>query len=153
MTMRFGVLIIWVILVSAIFVAGGSKKEELFGTWINDEYKGSTAPHGINVYNPDGTYEVGRKEPASWEKDVEISEGGWHMWVYGTYTIADKWTTADGNVWYKVQYNFYDLDKVYTLMKISDSNNTLEIIVSGIDYPEEIDHDADPYHYRIYYRQ
>ena len=151
--MRFRVLIISVILVSAIFVAGGSKKEELYGTWINDEYKGSTAPQGINVYKPDGTYEVGRKESASWEKDIEISEGEWHMWVYGTYIIKDKWTTADGNVWYKIVYNFYDADKVYTLMKISDSNNTLEIMVSGLDFPKEIDPNDDPYHYRIYYRQ
>ena len=44
MKTRYCIMVITVILVSAISVAGGSKKEELYGTWVNDEYEGSTPP-------------------------------------------------------------------------------------------------------------
>ena len=153
MTMRFCVLIISVILVSAIFVAGGSKKEELYGTWVNEEYKGSTPPFGMVVYNPDGTWEDFRTEASPWEKDVEILEGGWINATYGTYTIEDEWTDSDGNVWYKVEEVIGGFEKFYLLMKISDSNRDLEYMVGRVDYLAEIDPNDAQYRYRIYYRQ
>jgi hypothetical protein len=126
--------------------------EELYGTWINEEYKGSTPPFGKDVYNPDGTFEWYRTEPSPWETDVEILEGGWIRGTYGTYTIEDKWTDSDGNVWYKVEV-VEVITSFYMLMKISDSNRVLEYMVGRVDYLTEIDPNDVQYRYRIYYRQ
>ena len=147
------ILISILVVVVPVLFAGGSKKEELHGTWINEEYKGSTPPFGKLVHNPDGTWEFFRKEAAPWETDVEVLEGGWIGGGFGTYTIEDEWTDSDGNVWYKVEAVIGGLEKFYLLMKISDSNRVLEYMVDGVDYREEIDPTDVPYHYRILYRQ
>ena len=97
------ILISILVVVVPVLFAGGSKKEELHGTWINEEYKGSTPPFGKLVHNPDGTWEQFRKEEAPWEPDVEKLESEWISADYATYTIEDKWTDSDGNVWYKVE--------------------------------------------------
>ena len=147
------ILICILVVVVPVLFAGGSKKEELYGTWINEDYKGSTPPFGKNVFNPDGTFKFFRKEPAPWEKDVEVLEGGWISGDFGTYTIEDEWTDSNGNVWYKVEAVIGGLAKFNLLMKISDSNRVLEYMVDGVDYREEIDPTDVPYHYRILYRQ
>jgi len=159
-------IMILILVLAVLIIAGGcaTKKrmvkdsEELYGTWINEEYKGSTPPFGKYVFNPDGTYEYFRKEPAPWEKDVEILEGGWIIGNYGTYTIEDKWTDSDGNVWYKVEADELGYEEhpysLYYLVKISDSNRVLEWMVGRLDYHEKIDYTVtNPYIRSIYYRQ
>jgi hypothetical protein len=135
----------------------GKDSEELYGTWINEEYKGITDVFEINVFNPDGTMKFFETEANVWEPDVEVLEGGWIPGTYFTYTIEDKWTDSDGNVWYKVEavYGGYEENpgRFYLLMKISDSNRVLEYMVGRVDYREEIDPTKVPYTYRIYYRQ
>ena len=131
--------------------------EELYGTWINEEYKGSTPPFGKNVYNPDGTMEFFRTEAAPWETDIEVSEGGWIGGDSYTYTIEDKWTDSDGNVWYKVKAvegGHEHGQTFHLLMKISDSNRVLEYMVGRVGYHEDIDYTVtSSYTRRIYYRQ
>jgi len=153
------------ILVLAVLIVAGScatKKsmvkdsEELYGIWINEEYKGNTPPFGKNVFNPDRTWEYFRKGASPWETDIEILEGGWIRSDFGTYTINDKWADSEGNVWYKVEKISGDYEKspykYYLLMKISDSNRVLEYMKDRVDYREEID-PTDVPHYRIHYRQ
>jgi hypothetical protein len=72
----------------------------------------------------DGTYENFRKEPAPWQKDVEILEGGWINAGYGPYTIEDKWPDENGNSWYKIEYVTGAFETMYILAKVSDSNDT-----------------------------
>ena len=149
MKMRFGVLIMSVILVSTILVAGGSKKEELYGTWVNYEYKGST-PFFMNIYNPDGTYQDYRLEASAWEVDVEKTDEGWIKAGFGPYEIIEKWTDEDGSIWYKTE-SLFGNEKFFSLMKLSDSGNTLEYMLGRIGYPEEIE--PNDVKYRIYYCQ
>ena len=155
------VLILISILVVAVPVlfAGGSKKEELHGTWINEEYKSATTPpFKIHEINPDGTMGFFRTETSVWEEDIEVLENGWIPCDSYTYTIDDKWTDSDGNVWYKVEVvgGGYEKNpmKIYLLMKISDSNRVLEYMVGRVGYREEIDYtETNSYIRRIYYRQ
>ena len=144
------------VMTAPVSFEGGSKKEELYGTWINEEYKDTTPPFEIEVYNPDGTYESFRTEVAPWEKDVEILEGGWIRDAFRTYKIEDKWIDSEGNVWYKVEAITGGYEKrpykVCLLMKISDSNRILEYMYGKGEYYEEIDPSKVPYTYRIYYR-
>jgi len=151
-------------LVLAVLIIAGScatqkrivkDSEEFYGIWINEEYKGSTPPLKKNVFNPDGTWEYFRKEASPWETDIEILEGGWIRDFFGTYTIEDKWTDSDGNVWYKVDLLF-GIKKEYTntyylLMRISDSNKIMEYMEDRIRYGEKIEPKSTKY--RIYYRQ
>ncbi len=124
----------------------------LSGTWVNEEYKGSTPPFGMEVYNSDGKWQTYRKEASPWEEDIEILEGGWIRGSFGTFTIEDKWIDADTNVWYKV-VAYEGNERFFMLMKVSNSNNILEYMFSFIDYPVEIDTNNVQSRYRIYYRQ
>ena len=157
LTLVLILLCILVVVVPVLF-AGGSKKEELHGTWINEEYKGSTHPFEIQVFHPDGTFDFYETEKAPWETEVEVLEGGWIHSVMFTYTIEDKWIDFDGNVWYKVETVQGGIkekvQRLYLLMRISDSNRVLEYMVNRLgEYHEEIDPSDVPYTYRIYYRQ
>jgi len=152
------ILICISVVAAPVSFAGGSKKEELHGTWINKEYKDNqSAPFEKHVINPDGTMNFFKTEKAVWETDVEVLENGWIECYAYTYTIKDKWTDSDRNVWYKVEaiMGGYEEnpDKAYLLMKISDSNRVLEFMVGLVGYREELDPTALEYHYRKYYRQ
>ena len=133
--------------------------EELYGTWINEEYKSpSTPPFKIHVINPDGTMGFFRTETSVWEKDVEVLENGWIPCDHYTYTIENKWVDSDGNVMYKVEAIGSGYEKnpvrILLLMKISDSNNVLEYMVNRVDYDETIDYsETNSYIRRIYYRK
>ena len=156
--MKTRTLVSILILVAAVLIIVGScatkpvrtkSDEALYGTWVNPEYKGSF-PSGMEVYYPDGTWKVFRKEAAAWEEDIEILEGGWIRGSFGTFTIEDKWIDADTNVWYKV-VSYEGNERFFMLMKVSNSNNILEYMFSFIDYPVEID--TKSVRYQIYYRQ
>ena len=155
-TLVFVFLYIYFSLTLGLF-AGGSKKEELYGTWINEEYKGNTPPFEKYIITPDGKMEFFKTEVAPWEPEIEVSEGEWMACDFHTYTIEDKWVDSDGNVWYKVAAQVGGYEKIestaYLLMKISDSNTVLEYMVGRIDYHEGLDPTAVKYVYRIYYRQ
>jgi len=151
------ILIIILVVAVPVLFAGGSKKEELHGTWINEEYKGNTPPFEKHVITPDGTMQFFKTEVAPWEPDIEVLEGGWMPCDSHAYTIEDKWVDSDGNDWYKGEAQVGGYEKIaptaYLLMKISDSNRVLEYMVGRIDYHEELDPTAVKYTYRIYYRQ
>ena len=137
-------LISVLILIMAVFVllAGGSKKEEYYGTWVNTDYDRSIGTHMLakTIHNHDGTCAL------------YITTSDTEPYLTATFTIEDKWTDSEGNIWYKILYTKTEqIISYFELTKISDSGTTLELVFSIIDYPTEIDPNA--YGYRIYYRQ
>ncbi len=88
----------------------------------------------------------------TWEED-----GGMADIAYRTlkYTIIDKWTDSEGNIWYKLITEYggktYGAKPFYELHKISNSGLTWEFVSSTEAYPIEIDPDHPLYF--TYYRQ
>ncbi len=117
--------------------------EEFYGTWVNQEYKGkSSSRFWVKlVYKSDGTYEC-------YGFDYMTTPG-----TAGFYTIVEKWTDSEGNVWYKVAWKSHSGRQKKLLGKISNSGNTYEYVSSrhGGDFPDKIDPNAE--RYRIYYRK
>ncbi len=139
--MKTRTLISVLILIMAVFVllAGGSKKEEYYGTWVNTDY--NTTYHNAKViHNHDGTL------------IKYMSTSDTEPYKTATFTIEDKWTDSEGNIWYKILYTETEqIISNFELAKISDNGTTLELDFYIIDYPTEIDpNDGE---YRIYYRQ
>ncbi len=140
--MKTRTLISVLILIMAVFVllAGGSKKEEYYGTWVNTDYDRTVHRLGKYIHNRDGTL------------IKYMSTSDTEPYKTATFTIEDKWTDSEGNIWYKILYTRTEqIISYFELTKISDSGTTLELVFSIIDYPTEIDLNA--YGYRIYYRQ
>ena len=109
--------------------------EELYGTWINMEYRAFPFPKLINY-------------PGDWAAFLSAKSKKVHE--TGKYTITDKWTDSEGNIWYKTRVSGV-VQKVYQLDKISNSGKTWEFVFSYEKYPTEINpKDAD---YYIYHRE
>ena len=110
--------------------------EELYGTWINMEYKGMV-PQKI-VRKPDGTSEIfisaDLKKPS----------------YKARYLITGKWKDSDNNIWYKIHWVGEWSTEGYSLLKISNSGKSLEY-VTDTKYPTEID--PKNIHYRKYTRE
>jgi hypothetical protein len=117
------------------------ENEELYGIWVNQEYN-TTTVHARWDWNSDGTW-------ASYPKTT--GEPNWE----GPYSITEKWTDAEGNVWYKVKWEDKWLAlKGFGLIKISDSGNTIEANYSYGDYPAKIDPNQGFWEYAgIHYRK
>lgn len=140
--MKTRTLTLILILIMAVFVllAGGSKKEEYYGTWVNTDYDRTTFRLGKLIHNRDGT------------KIKYVSASDTEPYLTATFTIEDKWTDSEGNIWYKILFTRTEqIISYFELTKISDNGTTLELVFSIIDYPTEIDPNYEGY--RIYYRQ
>ena len=111
--------------------------EPLYGTWINMDYSGRP-PQKI-VFNSDGT--------GGSSSQVDSSD---LTWKFKTL-ITGKWTDSDGNIMYKDHWVGDWGEEGYSLLKISNSGNTLEYVFDGDKQPNKI----DPKHsyYRIYTRK
>ena len=114
-----------------------SDNEELFGAWVLIDYKDGTPPKRVTIKpgGYDGFYPADAMEP---------------MWT-AEYAISDKWTDAEGNVWYKVRWVIANINGGFSLYKISESGKILEQINSQWEYPKELD--ANSEYYRVYYRK
>lgn len=111
--------------------------EEIYGTWVNMDYKPNAHPRQKVIIYPGEWAAYGSAES---ETATET----------GTHKITDKWTDSEGNIWYKFEV-FFPTQKVYELDKISDSGKTWEFVFSYSKYPRKIDPgDAD---YHIYHRK
>ena len=117
-----------------------SEKEEIYGTWINPEYgeMESYRPQKL-IMNPDGTWKRFRSR-----HDLSTP-------YIGTFTLTDKWTDSDGNIWYKQIWKYKTIETIYEIVRISNSGKTLEHIWSKYDFPKGIT--ADHPNYRIFFRQ
>ena len=139
------------ILVLSVMVIAGScatekktvkRSEELLGAWVNEDYESRAVPAATLVYQPDGTFEQ--------YTDVLRTL----IEVDGIFTIEEKWTDSEKNIFYKVKRIFklgIQENIEFTLIKISDSGNIYEDVFDTRTYPTEI----DPINgtYRIRYRQ
>ena len=142
---------IMILVLSVFIIAGGSKKEDLHGIWINDEYKTANIPFAILIFDFDGTYQYNYFEAASWEADVERTEEGWITGFFGQYKIAEKRIDDDGNIWYKIEMYAGATLNHHVLVRISGSSNILEYVYRKAKYAEDID--PNTHTYGIYYRQ
>lgn len=107
--------------------------EELYGTWINMEYHAFPHPKVTNFPGELAIFGSVKSEKAN---------------ETGKYTITDKWTDSEGNIWYKTEVTF-PFQKGYRLDKISNYGKTWESVISYSKYPTEINpEDADYYIYR-----
>ena len=115
--------------------------EELYGTWVNPDYNTETFA-AKTLLNPDGTILYYWKE----ESTVVATRGN--------FSITDKWSDSEGNVWYKTTYTWkmggYS-ESGYELARISNSGKTYESVYSHPECPKEL----SPKHpsYMIYHRQ
>ena len=140
------------------------ENEEIYGTWVNVDYKASRQTQrtrleflmtedvseliGIKkvIFYPGGKCQLFPTTLNTAPREVE-------------YAIASKWTDSDGSILYKqawVHYFEYDgklheKDRNFTTIKVNASKQTIEFVFADADYPTEV----DPEHskYRIYYRQ
>ena len=118
------------------------ENEELYGTWINPDYN-----YSVNAS----------------AKFIVYSNGKMEMYSVDTYTtpkkqaefaITNKWKDTQGNIWYTI--NFKNLEAKYWnywLIKISNSEKTLELNDNPNEYPDKIDPNDRFSRYGIYNRQ
>jgi hypothetical protein len=137
-----GISVIWGIQVFGEALAYVPKEnEELYGTWVNEEYNSSTA-HARWDYNSDGTWASYSWVPA---------EPTWK----GKYSITGKWTDKSGDVWYKITWvNEGWGTSGYGLIRIGDSGSTMESAYHMNEYPTKIDSTQSFWQYGgIHYRK
>ncbi len=102
------------------------ENEQIYGIWVNEEYN-ATKVYARWDWNSDGTWAGYPKTTG--EPNQE-----------GPYSITEKWTDAEGNVWYKVKWkNKWIGNTGFGLLKISDSGATIEASYLYTDYPAKID--------------
>jgi hypothetical protein len=121
-----------------------SNDEEIYGTWVNTEYSGEQTWQQKIVYYIWGYVEI-----------YMLLENKNPVWP-ATSTLVDKWTDAEGNIWYRDflrdQWSGVGV-ALYQLYKISDKGETLELIWRQREFPAEADMDPSGATYRIYHRQ
>jgi hypothetical protein len=111
-------------------------KEELYGTWINLDYKNIRSAK--IVWKPDGTTDTFKS--ANLEKSSYT----------GRYLITGKWTDSESNIWYRTHWVLDTNMEGYSLIKISNSGQTLEYVYDTKP-PTEIDSKDNLY--RTYTRE
>ena len=135
--MRTITLTLYVILISIFFVFIGScetakkahvvKKEELYGTWINEEHDDTVEPAKWD-FNPDGTWAI---YPTTTKKEPTAN---------GIYTITEKWTDDFKNIWYEITWEETNMvTDGYGLIRIDSIGTNLEVALSRTEYPTVID--------------
>ena len=121
-----------------------SPREVFFGTWVNKEYSGgSFMPQKFVDYRW-GSYEV---YMLAIHKTPDF---------VGSSIIVDKWSDAEGNIWYKVySRENWTTEAFFALEKFSEDGKVKEFVWSYYDFPSEDDLNSknDDSHYHIYYRQ
>jgi hypothetical protein len=140
------------ILVLAVLIIAGScatrkiaiSDEELsnayIGTWINQD-----------IWNTRGFPKIEFFPDRTWYEYASIdSESASHE---GELTIIGQWKDSNGNIFFESKFKCMVCgNSGYMLQKISDSENTLEIIYSEGERKIE-EWNTGRYYYRIYYRQ
>jgi hypothetical protein len=111
--------------------------EEIYGTGVNTDY--SLAQMQKMIVKP---IEIIRFSSATDESSYQYML---------TFTIIDKWTDSEGNIWYRTENKDTFGLVYYVLYKVSSSGSILEYVWSHYEYPTEI----DPNHveYRIFHRK
>jgi hypothetical protein len=111
--------------------------EELFGKWINMDYRDEMHAQMIN-------FKLGEYGLYSSANDSEP------MWT-AEYRISQKRTDAKGNIWYEYRWKAGAMGSGFSLLKISESGKTIEYIFSQWEIPDELDVNNE--NYRKYKRK
>ena len=120
-----------------------TENEEYYGTWYNEEYNNRSTWAKWEI-KPNGKW-------ASYGlKFMQIFQT-----AEGPYTIDDKWTDDNGDIWYKITWiNDRSKGKGYGLIHISDSGSKMEAAYSPSDHPTKIDRTKPWWEYGgIHYRK
>ena len=141
--------LILVFLIMAVLIISGSgapvkmeyisKDYEIYGTWVNPDYKDIGQQLGKIVFHPNGRMEI------------YGADTGPAVDMKGEFVITNKWIDSKGNIWYTIIIKIR-VQSEYGLLKISNSGMTLEL-AHGNDYPKEINPGDVHSVYRIFYRQ
>jgi hypothetical protein len=108
------------------------------GKWINETH----IKEEMVIFYPDGRYEIYYTTPV--EKLLES----------GTSQIYESWRDPEGVLWYRAHYQNNIKNEGYIFGKISNSDNTLELIFTRDDLMiEEWKIGKVGYNYVTYYRQ
>jgi hypothetical protein len=113
-------------------------------TWINTDYTGFEPRFQKRVHYPN----------RDWEVYSELSSAK-PFYVFNG-VIIDQWMDSKGTIWYETQWEVKGSwkAKAYEMGKISNSGNTLEILMSYGEKPIKAwEPDNIRYIYLIYYRQ
>lgn len=103
-----------------------AQSDEICCTWINTEYASGDRPQKM-IFNYDGTFETYSSKEA-----VDPT-------MRGVYQIVQKWTDAEGLIWYKVKmFDMYGA--MHQLARINQKGDNLEFVQKPYEYPEAIDH-------------
>jgi hypothetical protein len=138
------------VLVAAVFLIfpscgndNGDMTPTWIGTWINPDYDGTVEGGGkIKI-----SYLVGDDYRwAEYDNSYDPSPG---IWIVAT--VTNQWTDSEGNLFIEAIVDTESPNPDYRLCKIHADNQTMEMNVSEVDYPTEIDPAGDEYY--IYYRQ
>jgi hypothetical protein len=97
--------------------------EEIYATWVNPEVKSG---------HPQKTIYKANSIVEWFMSDRSVAPD-----YIGRYLILNKWKDSEGNIWYKI--HSVGSHEFYSLIKISNSGNTLEIVEDRVDYPIKID--------------
>jgi hypothetical protein len=111
--------------------------EEIYGTWINEDMK-----YQKFIYYYWG-YAEKYKEVSNKTPTYKI-----------TFTIVEKWTDSEGNVWYKT-FNRHNaaMTTVFWITKISNNGTVCESVSNYGEFPSKDELNVDNFDYHIYYRQ
>ena len=113
--------------------------EELYGTWVNMDYKTADPPQKL-TYKSDGTI-----------YSSIYAESRMLLWKT-KFQITAKWKDSEGNIWYKGHWVVVDTGQEgFSLYKISNSGKTCEYIFAHNECPTKVD--TEHRNYRIYYRK
>ena len=118
------------------------ENEELYGTWVNEDYNGSRR-YAKFEFKADGTF------TAYLKTTDEIP------YMEGTYIITDKWTESSRDICYKMTWKYvWFPESGYLLKCISNSGSAMETANSFSDYPSQIDRtESYPTYIGIHYRK
>jgi hypothetical protein len=140
------------VLVLAVLIIAGScatknqayipkSDEELYGAWVNTDYTGVDYAQKFILYNW-GYCEIFRLV-----SDQNIDDRA-------VFYIMDKWTDPEGNIWYKVTWQFKGATKIiFELTKINENEGSWERVWSYKDFLSESDLTPEHVLYGIRYRQ
>jgi hypothetical protein len=114
------------------------RHEELYGTWLNVDYSGIVGGNFQKIVFDDWGYSYDYRSIADRNSL--------------TSTIVDKWTDADGDIWYREFEQCPGFYGVLQLIRISDGGKTLEWVFDYRTFPEQEDLNPINVTYRVYYR-
>ena len=150
-TRRFVSILILVLVVLTVFGSYATERKRISekefwnvisGVWLNTNYLGNTPFYEQKlIIHTDGKFGY---YPLTTNTDP-IRE------IY-PFNFTQAWIDSEGVVWFKG--TFREPYTIYTLSRITDSGNTLEIIGDSINNPTEWDTSKVRYeNYEIRYRQ